>query len=253
MILIVDISNLVYRYAFATRSENPELVASAVIDAVTYRAALQRASKTIAVFDGARGSAWRKTIFPEYKADRSERPAVVGPTFEVLRRTLQRRNISIQEHDAYEADDMIASLAASAARAKEASTIFSSDGDLFQCIDERVNYAKIGQRVGTPRIWTNIEFVAERGYAPRYFPDVKALMGDGSDNLPSVPGIGEGYAQKLIIAYRSLGGLFAAAHADQLAITKFARLVPALLEHEEQTMKNFAVMTLDRNAPISYF
>jgi DNA polymerase-1 len=143
---------------------------------------------------------FRTDFFPEYKAHRPNAPEDLIPQFPLIREAVHAFEIPCLEQAGYEADDLIATYARLACEAKATTTIVSSDKDLMQLVgngvtmydtmkDKRIGAAEVMEKFGVP---------------PDKVIEVQALIGDSSDNVPGVPGIGVKTAAQLIGEYGDL-------------------------------------------------
>ncbi len=143
---------------------------------------------------------FRTDFYPEYKAHRPEAPADLIPQFPLIRAAVRAFEIPCLEQDGYEADDLIATYARLASEAKATTTIVSSDKDLMQLIGNGViMYDTMKDR----RIGRD-EVIEKFGVPPEKVIEVQALIGDSTDNVPGVPGIGVKTAAQLINQYGDL-------------------------------------------------
>ncbi len=211
MLLLVDYSSLLYRAFHSV----PDTVAThAVYGFLNMLARLvtdRRPSAIgIAVDDDWR-PAFRTDVLPTYKAQRVAEEGdedLVGPQEAIGRDVLRAMGIAVVGADGYEAEDVIATLAA---RTTDRVEIVSGDRDLFALVrdpDVSVLYPVSG--VSTLTEVNEAEITRRYGIPGRGYADYAILRGDPSDNLPGVPGIGEKTASKLIAQYGSLEGLLAA-------------------------------------------
>lgn len=148
------------------------------------------------VFDKGKHT-FRNDIYPEYKAHRPPAPDNLVPQFKLIRDAVRAFNVPSVEQDGFEADDLIATYAR---EAEGIVTIISSDKDLMQIVDDRVTML---DTMRDRRIGTN-EVVEKFGVPPCKVADVLSLIGDTSDNVPGVPGIGVKTAAQLITEYGDL-------------------------------------------------
>lgn len=172
------------------------------------------------VMDG-RGRNFRKDIYPEYKANRQRMPEELAAQLEPIKSMVQALGISVKVAEDHEADDCIASLAARYGSEKQV-VIISGDKDLKQCLGPDV----VMWDPGTGRILTEADFTAETGVSPAQWPDVQALIGDSSDNIPGVPGIGPKTAQQIFRIFSSLEDI--RDHIDSADAKIQAKLKPHL-------------------------
>jgi DNA polymerase-1 len=159
------------------------------------------------VFDSG-AKTFRNDLYPEYKANRPPCPEDLIPQFPIIREVAEALNITILEKVGFEADDLIATVAKQASREDFEVIIVSSDKDLMQLIDDKIiMYDALKNRMITPR-----EVEEKFSVKPSQVLDVLALMGDASDNVPGVRGIGPKTAAELINKYQTLEILFKNLH-----------------------------------------
>lgn len=166
----------------------------------------------IAVFDGG-GDGNRRATYPEYKAQRPPPPDDLVPQFALVREATDALNIPRVEHSDYEADDVIASYAQVAHAAGKRVVIVSSDKDLMQLCtlgDEQEPSVLLWDTMKTKTMGP-AEVLEKFGVLPDKLGDLLALMGDSSDNIPGVPGIGPKTAAQLLGEYGTLEGVLEAA------------------------------------------
>lgn len=156
------------------------------------------------VFDSGRKS-FRNDLYADYKANRPEAPADLIPQFPLVRDVTSALNLATLELEGYEADDLIATYARQAVAQQMDVTIVSSDKDLMQLIGDSIRmYDPMKSRA------IGVKEVEEKfGVTPDKVLDVLALMGDSSDNIPGVPGIGPKTAAELIHSFGDLDGILA--------------------------------------------
>ncbi|WP_306589702.1 DNA polymerase I [Geothrix sp. 21YS21S-4] len=160
------------------------------------------------VFDVS-GPTFRHELYPEYKANRSEMPEDLRPQVPMIRRLVEALSIPIVELQGYEADDVMGTLAREAAAAGLPTAIVSPDKDLLQLVDDDLKIQVLNTKDG--EIWHDREGVKTRlGVWPEQVVDFLSLVGDASDNVKGVPGIGEKGACALLDTYGSLAGILAA-------------------------------------------
>ena len=154
-------------------------------------------------FDKSRKT-FRSRLYPEYKAQRAATPSELSQQFPLAIKVLEALHIKCLELDDYEADDILGTFSVKAPEGVEV-IIVTGDRDALQLISERtkVYYSKRGS--SDLQIFDKAEFAANyEGLEPKQLIDLKGLMGDSSDNIPGVPGVGPKTAMKLIKAYGSV-------------------------------------------------
>jgi DNA polymerase I len=181
---------------------------------------------------------FRNELYAEYKANRSAPPDDLIPQFALIREAVRAFDIPCIEQAGYEADDLIATYARIACEAKATTTIVASDKDLMQLVcDQVVMYDTMkDRRIGIA------EVVEKFGVPPEKVIEVQSLIGDSTDNVPGVPGIGPKTAAQLILEYGDLETLLARA-----AEIKQEKRRQSLIEHAEAARLSKRLVTLDAN------
>ena len=157
----------------------------------------------VAAFDK-KGPTFRHKEFDEYKAGRKKMPPELAEQFPLIKELLSLLAINIYEIDGFEADDIIGSLAKYAEKNDIEVFIVTGDRDALQLASDNINIVITKKGVTETAIYNEETFINEFGVTPTQFIDVKGLMGDKSDNIPGVPGVGEKTAYKLIQTYGSV-------------------------------------------------
>ena len=150
---------------------------------------------------------FRSVEYPEYKATRSKSPDEFRGQVELLKQVLEALDIVWVEVDGYEADDVIATLATAATAQGLQTAIITGDRDAFQLVDDTVTVLYPRRGVSDLARMTPAAVEEKYGLTPRQYPDFAALRGDPSDNLPSIPGVGEKTAAKWVREFGSLDAL----------------------------------------------
>lgn len=192
---------------------------------------------------------FRHQMFDAYKGTRKPMAQELREQVPVMKEVLQDMGIKIVEMPGYEADDLLGTIAGMAEVQGMDVSIISGDRDLLQLATEKVKI-RIPK---TKRTGTEIEDyyaadVVERyQVTPKEFIDVKALMGDSSDNIPGVPGIGEKTATNLIVAYKSIENAYA--HLEEITPK---RAKTNLEEHYDMAQMSKTLATIEVHAPIEF-
>ncbi|KGA11332.1 hypothetical protein GM51_22695, partial [freshwater metagenome] len=178
------------------------------------------------------GPSFRAIEYPEYKGNRGETPEEFYGQTELLEEAMKAMNITTLTKKDYEADDILASLADQAAAAGYRVLVVSGDRDTFQLIGENTTILyPIKGVMNLARM--NDEAVVERyGIHARQYPDLAALVGETSDNLPGIPGVGPKTAAKWLQAYGDLKTVLA--KADEIP----GKVGESLREHSELAVRN---------------
>ena len=160
------------------------------------------------------GGTFRTEEYAEYKGTRDETPAPFVGQVELIEEVLEAMNVRALTASGYEADDILATLAASAQAEGMEVLVCSGDRDSFQTVTDRCTVLYPVKGVSTLRRMTPEEVEKRYGVPPQRYPQLAALVGETSDNLPGVPGVGPKTAAKWINLYDGLDGVIA--HADQI-------------------------------------
>ena len=156
----------------------------------------------------------RRSIYPEYKANRHPAPPDFYQQIPILRQLLEALGWPFYEVDDYEADDIIGTLSKQANRAGIHTVIASSDLDMLQLIDDDTEVYALKKGLSSIDRFDVKAFQAKYGIRVDQFLDLKSLKGDSSDNIPGVPGVGEKTAVALLQKYHDLDGVYA--HLDEI-------------------------------------
>jgi DNA polymerase I len=187
---------------------------------------------------------FRHENYSEYKAHRPTLPEIMRPQFRRVREVVEAFDIPIYEKDGFEADDVLGTLSVQATQQGVNTIIFTGDMDTLQLVNDHV-HALVAKRGISEATEYDEEAVFNRyGLTPSKVPDFKGLVGDKSDNIPGVPGIGEKTASKLLTEYGDLEGVLA--HIDELT-PKEQRLLRDMSDQARQS-KYLATIVLD--APV---
>src|SRR6266704_820261 len=187
---------------------------------------------------------FRHEQFAAYKAHRPTLPDNMRPQFGRIREVVEAFGIPIYEKDGFEADDVLGTLSVQASQLGVETIIYTGDMDTLQLVNEHV-VVKVAKRGITEITEYDEEGVKNRyGFEPEKLPDFKGLVGDKSDNIPGVPGIGEKTAAKLLADYGDLEGVLA--HVDELT-PKEQRL---LRENSQQARQSKYLSTIVLDVPV---
>ncbi len=150
----------------------------------------------------------RLELYPEYKAGRKPPPPDFYDQIPVLHELLKAFGWPLYELDDYEADDIMGTLAVQATKKDIETMLVTSDLDMLQLIDYHVNVYILKKGLSNIELYHPESFVEKYGIEPNQFLDLKSLMGDSSDNIPGVPGIGQKGALELLKQYKTLDGVY---------------------------------------------
>jgi DNA polymerase-1 len=188
---------------------------------------------------------FRHEAFPEYKGTRDAAPSELVRQFERLDQLLERLAMPRFSLRGFEADDVLATLARELSERGSNVLIASGDRDMFQLITERVEVLFLGQRGKPPRRYDEAAVRERFGISPERLPLYVALLGDTSDNIPKVKGIGPKAAQQVASRFRDADALLAG--LGELANPRLEALLRA---HSEQICSSERLVRLRRDVPL---
>ncbi len=187
---------------------------------------------------------FRHEMYPEYKAGRHPTPPELLSQFDDAKECLGLMGLHVLELPGYEADDLQGTVAKMADGKETESYVLSGDRDLLQLIDDKTTVL-LATNTET-RVMGRCEFSAEYGISPEAFVDMKALMGDSSDNIPGVAGVGKKTAESLIQNFGSLDGVYA--NIEDGRISKGVR--EKLLRDKENAYLSRRLAEINTHAPL---
>ena len=189
---------------------------------------------------------FRHLLFPEYKAQRPESPPELRAQFSRIKQLMEAFQVPIFEAEGYEADDVIGTLCRKAEEQQIETVVLTGDTDTFQLISPWVR-VDLFHSIQGRKIYDETEVRARYGgLVPAQQPDLKALKGDTSDNIPGVPGIGDKTAVKLLV---ELGGSLEAVYENVDAV-KPPKIREALLANRERAFQGRVLTTIVRDVPV---
>ncbi|MBQ2117476.1 MAG: DNA polymerase I, partial [Clostridia bacterium] len=250
-LLVIDANSIINRafYGVAPLTSPSGLPTNAVYGLVNSVASQLEALKPdafVAAFD-LKAPTFRHKIYDAYKAGRRPTPPELLEQFPLARRALAAMGAFVAEKEGYEADDILGTFSREAEERGDTHTyLLTGDRDSLQLVSERTTVLLAGNRE-TAAI-DPAEFFSRYGVTPDRFVDVKALMGDSSDNIPGVPGIGEKTALKLIAAYGDLDTLYASLDTADLPEKQKEKLRAG----RESAELSRTLARIERNAPLGF-
>ncbi|MCI7401489.1 MAG: DNA polymerase I [Christensenella sp.] len=193
----------------------------------------------IATFDR-KAPTFRKEIYDGYKATRKPMPPELAMQIQPMKEILSLMNIPILEKDGYEADDIIGTIAK---KFPQQTYIVTGDKDSLQLVDDSTTV--LLTRKGVTEIEEfDVAHLLETGLRPSQVIDLKSLMGDTSDNIPGVPGVGEKTARDLLLKYDTLDGVYE--HIEEIK----GKLKEKLENNKELAYLSYKLATINTNSPI---
>lgn len=201
-------------------------------------------SHMLVAFDAGK-TTFRHSTFKEYKGGRQKTPPELSEQFPLVRQLLDTYGIARYELENYEADDIIGTLAGQASKEDYEVKVISGDRDLLQLVDERITVSMTKKGITEVEEFTPEAINEKYEITPEQIIDMKGLMGDKSDNIPGVPGIGEKTAIKLLKQFNTVEGVYE--HIDEIS---GAKLVQNLSENKEQAIMSKKLATIKTDSPI---
>ena len=196
------------------------------------------------------GPTFRHARYEGYKANRHGMPEELAQQMPIMKDVLRAMNIPIYECQGWEADDVIGTAAKICSNQGWECVIVTGDRDSLQLIDENVHVKLVISKPGqtTATLYTEDVFREEYGFEPKKLIDLKALMGDSSDNIPGVGGVGPKTAKDLLAKFGSLDGVYA--NLDDPSIRP--KLREKLEKDKEQAYLSFDLATIRPEAPVDF-
>ncbi len=191
---------------------------------------------------------FRHEMYEGYKAQRKPMPEELAVQMPLLKETLDAMKILRLEAEGWEADDILGATARICENSGWLCEIVTGDKDSFQLITETTSVLHVKSRMGRTEttVYDRARFEEEYGFAPKHMVDLKALMGDASDNIPGVPGVGEKTALELLRKYGSLERIYE--DVDALEVKDSVKR--KLESGRESAELSYTLATINRNAPV---
>ncbi|CAI8708040.1 MULTISPECIES: DNA polymerase I [Bacillus] len=248
-LVLVDGNSLAYRAFFALPllSNEKGIHTNAVYGFTTILMKMleeEKPTHMLVAFDAGK-STFRHKTFKEYKGGRQKTPPELSEQLPFIRELLDAYKISRYELENYEADDIIGTLAKSAEKDGFEVKIFSGDKDLTQLATEGTTVAITKKGITDVEYYTPEHVREKYGLTPEQIIDMKGLMGDSSDNIPGVPGVGEKTAIKLLKQFHTVEELLSS--IDEVSGKK---LKEKLEEFKEQALMSKELATITTEAPL---
>jgi len=196
------------------------------------------------------GPTFRHLQYDGYKATRHGMPEELAQQMPVMKDVLRAMNIPIYECQGWEADDVIGTVGRICSNNDWECVIVTGDRDSLQLIDENVHVKLVISRPGqtTATLYTREKFVEDYGFQPKHLIDLKALMGDSSDNIPGVKGVGEKTAKELLAKFGTLDGIYANLEDPSIR----PKLREKLENDKENAYLSYDLATIRPEAPIDF-
>ncbi|MBQ2661456.1 MAG: DNA polymerase I [Clostridia bacterium] len=191
------------------------------------------------------GKTFRHDSFADYKAGRKATPDDLRTQFPMIKEVLTSMGITICECERYEADDILGTIAKKAEEQDVETLIVTGDKDALQLITDKTHVLLTVKGISDTVEFDTEKLFEKYSLAPQNMVDLKSLMGDNSDNIPGVPGVGEVTALKLLAKYKTLEGVIANIENEKGALQK------KLADNIELARLSYKLGTINTQAPIT--
>ncbi|MEN1968248.1 DNA polymerase I [Lentibacillus sp. N15] len=248
-LVLIDGNSVIYRAFFALPLLNNDkgVYTNAVYGFTTMLLKIlqdEKPTHMLVAFDAGK-TTFRHETYKEYKGGRQKTPPELSEQFPVLKELLDAFKIPHYQLDQYEADDIIGTLSKTGDEKNWKVTVISGDKDLLQLVSDQVTVNVTKKGISEVESYTP-EFMLEKmEITPDQIIDLKALMGDSSDNIPGVPGVGQKTATKLIKQYNTLEKVYE--NMEQISGKK---LKENLTNHKDEAFMSKDLVTINRESPI---
>ncbi len=206
--LVVDGNSLIHRafHALPLLNTSTGVYTNAVhgFFGMLFKVIQEEKPRYCAVAFDEHGPTFRHAVYADYKAGRAETPAELRPQFALIRELLAALGIGIFSLEGYEADDLIGTIAQKADAQGFKALLLTGDRDALQLVDNNISLLFPKKGFSETMLFTPITVKEEYGITPEQVTDWKGLMGDSSDNIPGIPGVGEKTAVKLLSQFGTL-------------------------------------------------
>ncbi|NEU29871.1 DNA polymerase I [bacterium LRH843] len=247
-LILIDGNSIAYRAFFALPLLNNDkgIYTNAVYGFTTMLLKIieeEKPTHMLVAFDAGK-STFRHKTYSEYKGGRQKTPPELSEQFPLVRELLDSFGIERYEAEEYEADDIIGTLAKRAADSEWKVKVFSGDKDLLQLVSEHTTVSLTVKGISNVENYDEAQISEKYGIKPQQIIDMKGLMGDSSDNIPGVPGIGEKTALKLLKEFGSVEQVLQS--IDQISGKKMKE---RLEENVEQALMSKKLATIFLDVP----
>jgi len=248
-LLVIDGNSLMHRafYALPSLSNKEGILTNAVFGFMNtfLRLLADYSPNYVAVAFDMKGPTFRHIEYSDYKATRQKSPEGLGHQFGLLIELLEALPVAVYQHEGYEADDILGWLSKTAEAQGIQALLVTGDKDALQLISPLTSVLMTKKGIAVVKPYDEKELKNEYGLEPWQIIELKALMGDSSDNIPGVPGIGEKTALSLLSRYGSLNGVFE--NLDQINGVK---LKENLLNNKDLAYLSKKLATIVRESPV---
>lgn len=246
--LIIDGNSIMNRAYYGVKSQMSSFPNNALVGFISIFIKIftsENPTHTAVTFD-VHHPTFRHEMYPEYKATRHSHPEDLISQIDLIKPILRAMGVAVVEKAGYEGDDIIGTLSRIASENDVNSLIVTGDRDMFQLVDDHVTVL-LKSNKGDIICNKQQVMAAYSGIEPHRLIDVKAIMGDKSDNIPGVPGIGEKGAVELIKRYETLDFIYE--NVNNLGIA--GSLKDKLIKGKDSAILSRKLAEINRHAPIS--
>ncbi|HLR79090.1 MAG TPA: DNA polymerase I [Bacillota bacterium] len=248
-LVLIDGNSIIYRAFFALPLLNNDkgVYTNAVYGFTNILLRIleeEKPTHILVAFDAGK-TTFRHKTYKDYKGGRQKTPPELSEQFPIARELLDAFGIAHYELDQYEGDDIIGTIAKQGNEKNWDVTVISGDKDLLQLVSDQVTVYVTKKGVSEVEAYTPDTLKEKLGIDPEQMIDFKALMGDSSDNIPGVPGVGEKTAQKLLKQYESLEDVYE--HIDDVS---GKRLKENLKKHKDDAFMSKDLVTINEQSPV---
>ncbi|MFD1067422.1 DNA polymerase I [Oceanobacillus locisalsi] len=249
-LILIDGNSIIYRAFFALPLLNNEkgVYTNGIYGFTTILLRIleeEQPTHMLVAFDAGK-TTFRHETYKEYKGGREKTPPELSEQFPVLKELLDAFGIKHYQLDQYEADDIIGTLSKQADNEEWDITVFSGDKDLLQLVSDQVTVRVTKKGISEIENYTPSYLFEKMQVTPEQITDLKGLMGDSSDNIPGVPGIGEKTATKLLTQFHTLEKVYE--HLDEVSGKK---LKENLTTYRDDAIMSKDLATINRDSPIT--
>lgn len=249
-IMVIDGNSLMHRafYGVHLLSTRKGIYTNAIFGFINMLLRLldEQQPHYISVAFDLKGPTFRHDIYEEYKGNRHKTPEELVPQFDYLKSLLKEMNIAIYEKEGYEADDILGTFSRIAEEEKINALLVTGDRDVLQLVSSYTTVFLTRKGISEVDVFVPEEVKKVYQVTPEQIIDLKALMGDISDNIPGVPGVGEKTALKLLHEYDTVEGVLE--HYNEVSGKK---LKENLYTYREQALLSKELATIVRDVPLN--
>jgi len=248
-LVLIDGNNIAYRAFFALPLLNTEkgVYTNAVYGFTNMLFRIieeEQPTHMLVAFDAGK-TTFRHETYKEYKGGRQKTPPELSEQLPFIREVLDAMGIKRYEKELYEADDIIGTLAKRAQDSGFLTKVVTGDKDMLQLVDDRIHVVLTRKGIADIVDYDAAEVYKRYELSPQQIIDLKGLMGDPSDNIPGVPGVGEKTAIKLLKQFRTVEGVY-----ENLDAVTGKKLREKLEENKELALMSKRIATIATDAPI---